>query len=122
MVGMAREDFGKLIIAVANSLTEFVPGHVHLREVGAAAPEAMRAAGGVSREFHTIAVDDGIAMSHGGMLYSLPSRELIADSVEYMTEANVSDGEHDVRRALGAYASTATSASHGAARKKVTAV
>jgi dihydroxy-acid dehydratase len=119
---MAREDFGKPIIAVANSFTEFVPGHVHLREVGAAVSEAMRAAGGVPREFHTTAVGDGIAMGHGGMLHSLPSRELIADSVEYMTEANVSDGELDVRRALRAYASTATAASHGAARKKVTAV
>src|SRR5215468_7469729 len=76
--GVAREDLGKPIIAVANSFTEFVPGHVHLQEVGRLVAGAIHAAGAVPREFNTIAVDDGIAMGHGGMLYSLPSRELIA--------------------------------------------
>ncbi|GAA2431068.1 dihydroxy-acid dehydratase [Streptomyces macrosporus] len=89
--GVAREDFGKPIIAVANSFTEFVPGHTHLQPVGRIVSEAVKAAGGVPREFNTIAVDDGIAMGHGGMLYSLPSRDLIADSVEYMTEAHCAD-------------------------------
>jgi dihydroxy-acid dehydratase len=89
--GVAREDFGKPIIAVANSFTEFVPGHVHLREVGQVVAAAVKEAGGVPREFNTIAVDDGIAMGHGGMLYSLPSRELIADSVEYMVNAHCAD-------------------------------
>jgi dihydroxy-acid dehydratase len=89
--GVAREDFGKPIVAVANSFTEFVPGHVHLREVGKVVADAVRAAGAVPREFNTIAVDDGIAMGHGGMLYSLPSRELIADSVEYMVNAHCAD-------------------------------
>ncbi|GAB3969188.1 dihydroxy-acid dehydratase [Streptomyces sparsus] len=89
--GVAREDFGKPIIAVANSFTEFVPGHTHLQPVGRIVSEAIHAAGGVPREFNTIAVDDGIAMGHGGMLYSLPSRDLIADSVEYMTEAHCAD-------------------------------
>jgi dihydroxy-acid dehydratase len=89
--GVAREDIGKPIIAVANSFTEFVPGHVHLREVGQVVADAIRAAGAVPREFNTIAVDDGIAMGHGGMLYSLPSRELIADSVEYMVNAHCAD-------------------------------
>src|SRR5499433_3366494 len=89
--GVAREDLGKPIIAVANSFTEFVPGHVHLREVGIVVADAIRAAGAVPREFNTIAVDDGIAMGHGGMLYSLPSRELIADSVEYMVNAHCAD-------------------------------
>jgi dihydroxy-acid dehydratase len=89
--GVAREDIGKPIIAVANSFTEFVPGHVHLREVGQVIADAVRAAGAVPREFNTIAVDDGIAMGHGGMLYSLPSRELIADSVEYMVNAHCAD-------------------------------
>jgi dihydroxy-acid dehydratase len=89
--GVAREDIGKPIIAVANSFTEFVPGHVHLREVGQVVADAVRAAGAVPREFNTIAVDDGIAMGHGGMLYSLPSRELIADSVEYMVNAHCAD-------------------------------
>ncbi|HEV2450338.1 MAG TPA: dihydroxy-acid dehydratase [Streptosporangiaceae bacterium] len=89
--GVAREDLGKPIVAVANSFTEFVPGHVHLREVGQVVAEAVRAAGAVPREFNTIAVDDGIAMGHGGMLYSLPSRELIADSVEYMVNAHCAD-------------------------------
>ena len=89
--GVAREDFGKPIIAVANSFTEFVPGHTHLQPVGRIVSEAVHAAGGIPREFNTIAVDDGIAMGHGGMLYSLPSRDLIADSVEYMTEAHCAD-------------------------------
>src|SRR5271163_3213534 len=89
--GVAREDIGKPIIAVANSFTEFVPGHVHLREVAQVVADAVRAAGAIPREFNTIAVDDGIAMGHGGMLYSLPSRELIADSVEYMVNAHCAD-------------------------------
>jgi dihydroxy-acid dehydratase len=89
--GVANEDFGKPIIAVANSFTEFVPGHVHLAEVGRVVADAVRAAGAIPREFNTIAVDDGIAMGHGGMLYSLPSRELIADSVEYMVNAHCAD-------------------------------
>ncbi|MGK5532603.1 dihydroxy-acid dehydratase [Streptomyces sp. URMC 129] len=89
--GVAREDFGKPIIAVANSFTEFVPGHTHLQPVGRIVSDAISAAGGVPREFNTIAVDDGIAMGHGGMLYSLPSRDLIADSVEYMVEAHCAD-------------------------------
>jgi dihydroxy-acid dehydratase len=89
--GVAREDFGKPIIAVANSFTEFVPGHTHLQPVGRIVSEAIHAAGGIPREFNTIAVDDGIAMGHGGMLYSLPSRDLIADSVEYMVEAHCAD-------------------------------
>ena len=89
--GVANSDFGKPIIAVANSVTEFVPGHVHLADVGRVIADAVRAAGGIPREFNTIAVDDGIAMGHGGMLYSLPSRELIADSVEYMVNAHCAD-------------------------------
>ncbi|RAY11813.1 dihydroxy-acid dehydratase [Actinomadura craniellae] len=89
--GVAREDFGKPIVAIANSFTEFVPGHVHLREVGQVVAAAVKQAGGVPREFNTIAVDDGIAMGHGGMLYSLPSRELIADAVEYMVNAHCAD-------------------------------
>ncbi|MFF0340701.1 dihydroxy-acid dehydratase [Kribbella sp. NPDC004875] len=89
--GVLREDFGKPIIAVANSFTEFVPGHTHLAPVGRIVSEAIHAAGGIAREFNTIAVDDGIAMGHGGMLYSLPSRDLIADSVEYMVEAHCAD-------------------------------
>jgi len=89
--GVAREDLGKPIIAVANSFTEFVPGHVHLADVGRVVADAVRAAGAIPREFNTIAVDDGIAMGHGGMLYSLPSRELIADSVEYMVNAHCAD-------------------------------
>ena len=89
--GVANSDFGKPIIAVANSFTEFVPGHVHLAEVGRVIADAVRAAGAIPREFNTIAVDDGIAMGHGGMLYSLPSRELIADSVEYMVNAHCAD-------------------------------
>lgn len=89
--GMTDEDFGKPIIAVVNSFTEFVPGHVHLRNTGQLVAEAIAKAGGVAREFNTIAVDDGIAMGHSGMLYSLPSRELIADSVEYMVNAHCAD-------------------------------
>ncbi|MFG1701428.1 dihydroxy-acid dehydratase [Nonomuraea sp. NPDC049309] len=89
--GVAGSDFGKPIIAVANSFTQFVPGHVHLREVGDVVSAAIRAAGAIPREFNTIAVDDGIAMGHGGMLYSLPSRELIADAVEYMVNAHCAD-------------------------------
>jgi dihydroxy-acid dehydratase len=89
--GVAREDIGKPIVAVANSFTEFVPGHVHLREVGQVVAQAVKQAGAIPREFNTIAVDDGIAMGHGGMLYSLPSRELIADSVEYMVNAHCAD-------------------------------
>ncbi|TQF04873.1 dihydroxy-acid dehydratase [Kitasatospora acidiphila] len=89
--GVAREDFGKPIIAVANSFTEFVPGHTHLQPVGRIVSAAIQAAGGIPREFNTIAVDDGIAMGHGGMLYSLPSRDLIADSVEYMVNAHCAD-------------------------------
>ncbi|QNE36560.1 dihydroxy-acid dehydratase [Leifsonia shinshuensis] len=89
--GVAREDFGKPIVAVANSFTEFVPGHTHLQPVGRIVSQAVQAAGGIPREFNTIAVDDGIAMGHGGMLYSLPSRELIADSVEYMVNAHCAD-------------------------------
>jgi dihydroxy-acid dehydratase len=90
--GVAREDIGKKpIIAVANSYTQFVPGHTHLQPVGQIVADAIQAAGGIPREFNTIAVDDGIAMGHGGMLYSLPSRDLIADSVEYMANAHCAD-------------------------------
>ncbi|MFD9789756.1 dihydroxy-acid dehydratase [Streptomyces sp. NPDC059070] len=89
--GVAGADIGKPIIAVANSFTEFVPGHTHLAPVGRIVSDAILAAGAVPREFNTIAVDDGIAMGHGGMLYSLPSRDLIADSVEYMVEAHCAD-------------------------------
>jgi dihydroxy-acid dehydratase len=89
--GMTDDDFGKPIIAVANSFTQFVPGHVHLRDLGKLVSDEIAVAGGVGREFNTIAVDDGIAMGHGGMLYSLPSRELIADSVEYMVQAHQAD-------------------------------
>ncbi|MPY52256.1 dihydroxy-acid dehydratase [Streptomyces acidicola] len=90
--GVPGADIGrKPIIAVANSFTEFVPGHTHLQPVGRIVSEAIREAGGIPREFNTIAVDDGIAMGHGGMLYSLPSRDLIADSVEYMVEAHCAD-------------------------------
>lgn len=89
--GMVDEDFGKPIVAVANSFTQFVPGHVHLRNVGALVAEAISEAGAVAKEFNTIAVDDGIAMGHAGMLYSLPSREVIADSVEYMVNAHCAD-------------------------------
>ncbi len=89
--GMAESDFGKPIVAIANSFTQFVPGHVHLRNVGEIVAESVVGAGGVAKEFNTIAVDDGIAMGHGGMLYSLPSRELIADAVEYMVNAHCAD-------------------------------
>ncbi|MEU4130615.1 dihydroxy-acid dehydratase [Streptomyces wuyuanensis] len=89
--GVAGADIGKPVIAVANSFTEFVPGHTHLAPVGRIVSDAILAAGAVPREFNTIAVDDGIAMGHGGMLYSLPSRDLIADSVEYMVEAHCAD-------------------------------
>ena len=89
--GMKDSDFGKPIIAVVNSYTQFVPGHVHLRDLGRLVAQEIEKAGGVAREFHTIAVDDGIAMGHDGMLYSLPSRELIADSVEYMVNAHCAD-------------------------------
>lgn len=89
--GMTDGDFGKPIVAIANSYTQFVPGHVHLRDLGDVVAGAVREAGGVPREFHTIAVDDGIAMGHSGMLYSLPSREVIADAVEYMVEGHQAD-------------------------------
>tara|TARA_R110000782_G_scaffold78276_8_gene155424 strand:- start:78371 stop:80224 length:1854 start_codon:yes stop_codon:yes gene_type:complete len=89
--GMTDEDFGKPIIAVCNSFTQFVPGHVHLKDLGQLVAREIEAAGGVAKEFNTIAVDDGIAMGHGGMLYSLPSRDLIADSVEYMANAHCAD-------------------------------
>src|SRR5210317_1646421 len=89
--GMRSGDFGKPIIAIANSFTQFVPGHVHLQNVGSLVASEVAAAGGVSKEFNTIAVDDGIAMGHDGMLYSLPSRDLIADSVEYMVNAHCAD-------------------------------
>jgi dihydroxy-acid dehydratase len=89
--GMKDEDFGKPIIAVANSFTQFVPGHVHLKDLGQLVAREIEAAGGVAKEFNTIAVDDGIAMGHAGMLYSLPSRDLIADSVEYMVNAHCAD-------------------------------
>ncbi len=89
--GMKDEDFGKPIIAVVNSFTQFVPGHVHLKDLGQLVAREIEAAGGVAKEFNTIAVDDGIAMGHDGMLYSLPSREIIADSVEYMVNAHCAD-------------------------------
>ncbi|QTH23522.1 dihydroxy-acid dehydratase [Rhizorhabdus wittichii] len=89
--GMTDEDFGKPIIAIANSFTQFVPGHVHLKDLGQLVAREIEAAGGVAKEFNTIAVDDGIAMGHDGMLYSLPSRDLIADSVEYMVNAHCAD-------------------------------
>ncbi len=89
--GMKDDDFNKPIIAIANSFTQFVPGHVHLKDLGQLVAREIEAAGGVAKEFNTIAVDDGIAMGHGGMLYSLPSRELIADAVEYMVNAHCAD-------------------------------
>lgn len=89
--GMTDQDFGKPIIAIANSFTQFVPGHVHLKDLGQMVAREIEKAGGVAKEFNTIAVDDGIAMGHGGMLYSLPSREIIADSVEYMVNAHCAD-------------------------------
>ncbi len=89
--GMKDGDFGKPIIAVVNSFTQFVPGHVHLKDLGQLVAREIEKAGGVAKEFNTIAVDDGIAMGHDGMLYSLPSRDLIADSVEYMVNAHCAD-------------------------------
>ncbi|MEM8594774.1 MAG: dihydroxy-acid dehydratase, partial [Pseudomonadota bacterium] len=89
--GMKDDDFNKPIIAIANSFTQFVPGHVHLKDMGQLVAREVEKAGGVAKEFNTIAVDDGIAMGHDGMLYSLPSRDLIADSVEYMVNAHCAD-------------------------------
>lgn len=89
--GVKDSDFGKPIIAVVNSFTQFVPGHVHLKDMGQLVARCIEAAGGIAKEFNTIAIDDGIAMGHGGMLYSLPSRDLIADSVEYMVNAHCAD-------------------------------
>ena len=89
--GMKDGDFGKPIVAVVNSFTQFVPGHVHLKDLGQLVAREIEAAGGVAKEFDTIAIDDGIAMGHDGMLYSLPSREIIADSVEYMANAHCAD-------------------------------
>lgn len=89
--GMVEGDFGKPIVAIANSFTQFVPGHVHLKDMGQLVAGAIQEAGGVGKEFNTIAVDDGIAMGHAGMLYSLPSREVIADAVEYMVQAHCAD-------------------------------
>jgi len=89
--GMTESDFGKPIIAIVNSFTQFVPGHVHLKDLGQMVAREVESAGGVAKEFNTIAVDDGIAMGHDGMLYSLPSREVIADSVEYMVNAHCAD-------------------------------
>ncbi len=89
--GMKEDDFDKPIIAVVNSFTQFVPGHVHLKDLGQMVAREIEAAGGVAKEFNTIAIDDGIAMGHGGMLYSLPSRDIIADSVEYMVNAHCAD-------------------------------
>src|SRR3954469_11280821 len=89
--GMTDDDFGKPIVAIANSFTQFVPGHVHLKNMGGLVADAIFQAGGIGREFNTIAVDDGIAMGHGGMLYSLPSREIISDAVEYMVNGHAAD-------------------------------
>ncbi|MDP7601690.1 MAG: dihydroxy-acid dehydratase, partial [Rhodospirillales bacterium] len=89
--GMTDDDFGKPIVAIVNSFTQFVPGHVHLQNLGQLVAREVEAAGGVAKEFNTIAVDDGIAMGHDGMLYSLPSREIIADSTEYMVNAHCAD-------------------------------
>ena len=89
--GMKDGDFNKPIIAIANSFTQFVPGHVHLKDLGQLVAREIEQAGGVAKEFNTIAVDDGIAMGHDGMLYSLPSRDLIADSVEFMVNAHCAD-------------------------------
>ncbi|MDP6927298.1 MAG: dihydroxy-acid dehydratase, partial [Rhodospirillales bacterium] len=89
--GMRDEDFGKPIIAIVNSFTQFVPGHVHLKDLGQMVAREVEATGGVAKEFNTIAIDDGIAMGHDGMLYSLPSREIIADSVEYMVNGHCAD-------------------------------
>ena len=90
--GMTDADFGKPIIAVVNSFTQFVPGHIHLKDLGQLVAREIEKAGGVAKEFNTIAIDDGIAMGHDGMLYSLPSREIIADSVEYMANGHCVDG------------------------------
>ena len=89
--GVKDTDFGKPIIAVVNSFTEFVPGHVHLRDLGKLVAQTIEQHGGIAKEFNTIAIDDGIAMGHGGMLYSLPSREIIADSVEYVVNGHCAD-------------------------------
>lgn len=89
--GMKDDDFNKPIIAIANSFTQFVPGHVHLKDLGQLVAREIESVGGVAKEFNTIAVDDGIAMGHSGMLYSLPSRDIIADSVEYMVNAHCAD-------------------------------
>lgn len=89
--GMKDDDFNKPIIAIANSFTQFVPGHVHLKDIGQMVKQVINASGGFGVEFNTIAIDDGIAMGHAGMLYSLPSRDLIADSVEYMANAHAVD-------------------------------
>ena len=89
--GMKDDDFDKPIIAISNSFTQFVPGHVHLKDLGQLVAREIEEAGGVAKEFNTIAVDDGIAMGHDGMLYSLPSRDLIADSIEYMVNAHCAD-------------------------------
>ena len=89
--GMKDRDFGQPIIAVVNSFTQFVPGHVHLKDMGQLVAREIEAAGAIAKEFNTIAVDDGIAMGHDGMLYSLPSRDIIADSVEYMVNAHCAD-------------------------------
>src|SRR5208282_4487927 len=89
--GMRDQDFAKPIVAVVNSFTQFVPGHVHLKDLGQLVAREIEAAGGNAKEFNTIAIDDGITMGHSGMLYSLPSRDLIADSVEYMVNAHCAD-------------------------------
>ncbi len=89
--GVQDGDFGKPIIAIVNSFTQFVPGHVHLKDLGQLVAKEVEAAGGIAKEFNTIAIDDGIAMGHDGMLYSLPSREVIADSVEYMVNGHCAD-------------------------------
>ena len=89
--GVMETDFGKPIIAIANSFTQFVPGHVHLHNLGQLVAREIEKAGGIAKEFNTIAIDDGIAMGHSGMLYSLPSRDLIADSIEYMVNAHCAD-------------------------------
>src|SRR5258708_8111804 len=86
--GMKNEDFGKPIVAVVNSFTQFVPGHVHLKDLGQLVAREIEQAGGVAKEFNTIAIDDGIAMGHDGLLYSLPSPEIIADSGEYMAHGH----------------------------------
>ena len=109
--GMKHEQFGKPIIAIVNSFTQFVPGHTHLHEIGQIVKKEIEAMGCYAAEFNTIAVDDGIAMGHDGMLYSLPSRDIIADSVEYMVNAHkadamicISDASKNPRYAHGIYA------------------